>query len=227
MDSPHAVALVGHSYARRLRTSIFPDHGTYRTDILPPQHWQLERARHLAQALRVSNLYQHVFTLSEGINLISHLPHTTTYLKAIGPSVLVLIVGSNDLANLRGIDHKSARRLAQETIKFAVQAPSKRVILNAVLPRTGNISCSAPDFRENMHTFNTTVKEACSLPGSKLRYNRVQGFAFSNDQHNISRPRPVHEWSGDGIHCEPEAQEMYIERLRRSLLDVMHDVSNT
>ena len=222
------IVIIGHSFVRRMRSDTLGERSSNLSncDILPPHGWQLDRARRLAEAIKVSKHFAHDFTMAEGITFVSHLPHANNYLSSISPRVLIIDIGSNDMARLQTVDRPTAESLAYQTIQFALNSTADRVIINAVIPRTAGLSC--PDgevFFQNMTMYNDRVREACDNHVHFLIFNKQQGFTFTNANGNIPHRRPVSDWSTDGIHCSGQSMATYVSRLHGTVLDAVKSLN--
>ena len=176
--SNNTIVILGHSFVRRMRSDVLGERNSnlLNCDVLPPHVWQLDRTRRLAEALKVNWHFAHIFTMAEGVSFIFHLPHTGNYLSAISPTVIIIDIGSNDLAWLQAVDGVTAESLAHQTTHFALNSPAHRVIINAVLPRTAGISCQDTEiFLHNMTVYNDKVRTACDRH-VKLLFNKQQCF---------------------------------------------------
>ena len=128
------VLLIGNSFIRRAQDDLFPN--SARVDLHPaPPGWIAQRARATARALRISDHYRYVFTIANDLNLISQLAHIRPRAIELQPAVVLIQVGSNDLAHLRNYNDQAARQSADTVIQFALGLPVRRVIINAALPR--------------------------------------------------------------------------------------------
>ena len=125
----NTIVIIGHSSVCHMRSNTLGERSSNLSNcnILPPHGWQLDRARRLAEAIKVSKHFAHVFTMAEGITFVSHLPHTNNYLSSISPRALIIDIGSNDLARLQTVDWPTAESLTYQKIQFALNSTADRV----------------------------------------------------------------------------------------------------
>ncbi|RUM44976.1 MAG: hypothetical protein DSY80_03835 [Desulfocapsa sp.] len=206
------VVLVGHSFVRRLQTGLLPN--SRGQNIVTPY-----AARHLAIALQVSEHFQCVFTCAQNLNLVHHLPYHLHYIMNIMASIVVLDIGSNDIAHFTDTRHETCLRLATDIVQFAqslIDSGVKLVLIISILPRTHGITCSPETFISNAQTVNSYIKQLTD-PEQRLKFHKLRGF-FGTDQ-ALSQPPTVTSWSNDGIHCNKNgSDQLYIKRLRHGLL---------
>ena len=219
MGKPN-VLLIGHSFVRRYRdTLIKPENGRKSGRDIS------ESRGHVAiTAARVANVSYRVgalFTASQKINLLKHLDKSETTVIAVQPEVVVLHIGSNDLANFPVVDEFAARELAKAAWRFAEHLCNdygvRRVVMLSTLPRAALITGSPATFTDNMNFFNSELENLCR-PLQQLIYVRVRGFFFKK-VNNLDVPRPVAEWSTDGVHCDEESMPKYAKRIRLAILN--------
>ena len=170
-----------------------------------------------AWAKDISGLY----TASQGINLMDDLWRTESSINAIRPAIVALHIGSNDLSNLTSINGETAKWLARRGLDFAnyicTQYGVVKVLMFSTLPRTAGLSCTPEEFRENMGTFNKEIEIHCD--NNRLNYVHVRGF-YCTKINNLDVPRPVRDWSGDGIHCDMEkSKKKYAQRVRFAIMN--------
>lgn len=129
--------------------------------------------------------------------------------------ILVLDIGSNDLANLTEAD-EHVIEWAGDLVSFAGQLPVSRVVLNYVIPREANIRSTKTVFRINADKYNASLNGL--VLGTKCAVNKQQGFANWYDPINrMVIHRPVESWSEDGIHVTKRFWEKYVLRLRSAI----------
>ena len=219
MEKPD-VLLLGHSYIRRYRDSLITrENGRNRgRDISQSRpHIAILAASKANLAKDISGLY----TASQGINLMDDLWRTESSINAIRPAIVALHIGSNDLSNLTSINGETAKWLARRGLDFAnyicTQYGVVKVLMFSTLPRTAGLSCTPEEFRENMGTFNKEIEIHCD--NNRLNYVHVRGF-YCTKINNLDVPRPVRDWSGDGIHCDMEkSKKKYAQRVRFAIMN--------
>ena len=140
------------------------------------------------------------------------------------PSIVLLHVGSNDLAHVVTVNPMKTLELATLVVDFAEylhkQLHVECVIINSVVPRnSNNMSCSAEVFRANMAHFNAVIENYCvSSRKQGLIYNHLRGF-FNHKINKRNVPPAPEVWTTDGIHCHPEWMAKYKLRVRFAIMD--------
>ena len=210
------VVLLGHSFIRRLRDDLVPwrPQGGRGTDVGLGHPL---RAAQLARAMGVSRNVRRIYTFSDGIVRIGDVDQAAAFVRRASPGVLLLDVGSNDLAHIVTVDPVQVLRLAVQLTDVASLFEAAFVIINAIIPRTGNITCVPDTFRENAELFNTFVKNICET-SEKLVFHKLRGFW--NTRHGaVTLPCQVPEWSTDGIHCDTSlSMRRYRVRTKHAIL---------
>ena len=218
--------MIGHSFIRRLRDETFPPRVAHRRiprgqDI---HHVQQNKARAFASKLRLDDNIRAIYTASNGINLIKDLHKSESLIFQIRPDMILIDIGSNDLANLTDQDHNSALNFAHQVLEFAESLPAHLIIINAILPRSESITCSPETFRYNASHYNRIVSTFCAT-SPHIKFNKMWGFNFHYDN-DTEQTRPVSLWSLDGIHCDTQiGRKQYRSRIRHALLDNMYIVN--
>ena len=197
--------LVGHSFIRRLQGAHLP--GLKNNITTRPVGQQF------AQSLRVDHHYTAVHTYCHGINMIQDLKNLPSFLKnyGISPGIIVLDIGSNDLAHLKSLDVNICLELAVNIADIAEHYINTRlcrtVICHSILPRAHRIETSPGTFLSLVKNVNHFLKQLCdTTPG--FFYSRLRGFLDQN----------ITQWSTDGIHCDRDNYQKYSARTRHSLL---------
>jgi len=210
------VTLVGHSFVRRVQVGLIP--GSRGHDIETP-----ESARHFSTLLQVSDHFKYVYTCAQHLNMVYHLPEYTHTIMKTSPSIVVLDIGSNDLAHITDVQPDISLQLATQIVQFAkslIDYGVKLILINSILPRTGRISCSPEVFTKNAQSTNSYLKQLTDVE-QRIKFNKLRGF-FGTDQ-AYSSPPTVETWSNDGIHCNKNGSEqLYAKRLRHGLLFHKH-----
>lgn len=212
------VLLVGHSFIRRLKRNLLPAAGG--RDVTA-QRAQL--AATFASQLEVSQHFESIFTCSENLNLICHLEKCVATVTNTHPQVVMLDIGSNDLAHIKTKKNNICLQLASKITDFAKNLLTlgvRLVIINSVLPRTGRIACTPDVFASNCHAFNNYVKHFTQTE-TNIKYNKLRGFYGTDNPHQ--NPPTVNTWSTDGIHCNKgNSAKVYARRVRHGLLFFKH-----
>ena len=207
------VLLVGHSFIRRYRDQkLRRQRGERPTDISPTQ---IIKAQQMASAMRLSQHVRAVFTLSDNIVLMRHVLQQKRKIRQLQPEVVVFDIGSNDLAHLASVEPRRMLHMANELHSFISQLGLQLIIVNAILPRTAGISCTPETYAANAKLYNQYMSVFCEV-NPKIVFNKQRGLQCLADTNN---PRPVHQWSHDGIHLASSAVRTYENRLRHSILD--------
>lgn len=203
--------LVGHSFVRRLRDHYLPRGMRYRD--VGPTH--VERAAQLAAKLDMNKNFTGVYTESDGMVYIRHLESTRQTIQAVKPAVVVIDIGSNDIAKLTAVNLSRILDMVNEVYEFACSLSVSLVVFNAVLPRTAGLSCSPTVFRTNATRFNKLLRGLAGGRGSPhLAFNEQRGF-FGEGYAMIDRS--VSRWSHDGIHASEDSIVRYRNRTRQCI----------
>lgn len=215
---------MGHSFVRRLRDGLVPPLPSKRGQDIPP--WNTKGASHLASAWGISDHVRGVYTYCDGVVRIRDIDIALSTVRRVRPGVVLIDIGSNDLAHVDEVNPNLMLRLVTQLTDFALALPTSKVVLNAILPRTGNITCAPEVFRENAEHFNNFLFNICDPP-SKIVFHRPRGFWMTHVG-GKERVCEVHEWSTDGIHCNmPASMGRYRARTRRAVLAQIHSVRET
>ena len=197
--------IVGHSFVRRLQRDTCPGlHGNISCASLGGL---------LARSLQVDKHYYCVYTYCDHINFISDLNTFTSFIRVnnISPDIVVLDIGSNDLAKLKAFNRNACLNLAGEVFDICQtilsSTSTKCVVVKSVLPRTARIQSSPQTFSNNLDLYNHCIKQFCDTE-PRINYIKTKGFY----QHLVTT------WSNDGIHCNKTSAQRYKIRLRHSLL---------
>ena len=191
-----------------------------RCDVRP---FQSRRAAALCRNFNLDENFHAAYTVGDDIVLVSDLPRSRRDVRALGPAVVVVDIGPNDIARLTAVDHGAMLRLAMDVHKFAMSLDVAMVVLNAVLPRTDRLTCSPDIFLTNAKSNN---KILCNLAGSEgspcVVFNQMRGFF---GQSSGSGELPVSSWSSDGIHPNREdSMRRYRNRIRQCILENLHRI---
>ena len=195
--------LVGHSFVRRIR-----NHCAVYRDIDFQRGRNSRDARELASSLGWYNCINYAYTLSDSCNIYQDLPQNFT----TQCDILVLNMGSNDLACLSRIDRNAVHRLVHKYFEWALRTGARSVVIIGVLRRTGRLRCTSDVFNANRQTFNRKMKSLCARV-DKTHFQKLRGFESTSGQHSLS----VARWSQDGIH--PSSMTHYIRRLAFAVMD--------
>jgi hypothetical protein len=213
------VVVLGHSFVRRLRDGLIPPWPSNRgRDI---GIGSLNRASLLSRKFNISRHVGRVYTFSDGVVRIGDIARAQHFIDQIAPGILLIDIGSNDLARIDVVDPLHMLRLATSLTDMALTFCARKVIFNAILPRTGNITCTPETFRANAEHFNTYLMNICD-PRSKLVYHQPRGFwtSYADSRNDICA---VSAWSTDVIHCDnPDSFRRYMARTRRAILSQVH-----
>ena len=222
MDRPDFV-LIGNSFIRRLRDNyVVPENGRKKGRDISES--RLHVAQYAAQAADLGHRVTGLYTAANDINLIEHLNKAETTVRNVMPSIVLLHVGSNDLAHVVTVNPMKTLELATLVVDFAEylhkQLHVECVIINSVVPRNSkNMSCSAEVFRANMAHFNAVIENYCvSSRKQGLIYNHLRGF-FNHKINKRDVPLAPEVWTTDGIHCNPEWMAKYKLRVRFAIMD--------
>ena len=218
------VVVLGHSFIRRLRDGLIPPKKSKRSHDIPA--WNTAAASQLTAAWGMSQHIRHIYTFSDGVTRIRDIDGATHMVERIRPGIVLMDIGSNDLAHVDSVDPSQMLRLATHITDTALTLSTHKVIINAILPRTGNITCTPAVFRENASHLNSFLKNICD-PKSRLVFHKPRGF-WTQCTDAKERPCEVSEWSSDGIHCDmPDSARRYSARTRRAILTQVHWARNS
>ena len=156
-----------------------------------------------AENARLAHCVSAPYTASDDVNLVSDLWKTDASTISIEPDIVVLSLGSNDLAQMQAVDRDMVESLCAIIIHFAQELLTKygvkSVIINSIVPRTHRISSTPAAFLANMEHFNSIISQWCDK-NDNATYNHLRGFYAHYEKDNIQSPLPVSHWSNDGIH---------------------------
>ena len=222
------VKLVGHSFARYVRNYAVKDIS------LKPREAPTDGesgsaffARKCAESLDLDGHFGSFYIYTQGIVMISDViisqgqdilappPHAHIGEKG----VVVLDIGSNDLASLQHIDRTAVAALATSLITLANNFRSELVVIQAVLPRIFHSDNKTNVFRVNADHFNSIVS-LYAKHSRHVHYNKCKGFIWKDVQ-GIAVRVQVNEWSSDGIHVNTNAMPKYIKKMRMTILDTL------
>lgn len=220
------ITLAGHSFIRRLRDHVMVsgsptsrENNTRPHDITPghPSH-----AAAAVRGLRLDHHFEAVHTVSDNIIFIADIITARHIIIHSRPTVLVVDIGSNDIARFDSVKPREMLNLAHTLHLELIRIAAPLTIINAVLPRDAGIVSTPAVFRENAHIFNQIIAELSTLCHNVI-FNKLRGFQHHHiNGHDV--PRPVTEWSSDGIHCSPSALPTYAQRIRHAILDNCHRI---
>ena len=190
--------LVGHSYIRRLRQQHGPIGCRDRsTDVTcEPDATQFSRN------LQMRKVYGHGVKTFTHVNLITDLP------VRLRPKcdVMILDIGSNDLAQLKSVRPTAMHLLAEYLFDWAMRSTATHVVFLGVLPREGGLRGSVSNFQANRNLYNCAIKQMCEK-STRASFQKIRGF-----EGTCEHPVPVSSWSDDLIH--PRDMKRYVKRLR-------------
>ena len=227
------VFFVGHSYVRRLRDHYLPRpdrHRPYthvrrhprpdRRDVRP---YQSRRAAALCRNINLDMNFNAAYTVGDDIVFVCDLPRSHREVRSVRPAVVVVDIGSNDIARLTAVDHSAMLRLAMDVHSFALSLDVAMVVLNAVLPRTDRLACSPETFLANAKSYNKILLNLAGSGGSPcVVFNQMRGFF---GQSSGSGELPVSSWSSDGIHPNRvDSMRRYRNRIRQCILENLYRI---
>ena len=206
--------IIGHSFIRRLQAEHFPTHAANITT--------RPNARLLAKSLDLTDYYSGIYTVCHKVNTVKSLSSVIAEIKNIvakvNINIILLDLGSNDLAQLANVSPRLCLKLAEIITDFALTLRKKfckGVIIHSVVPRTRRLAASPPVFTSNLKLYNNFVKQFLATEQTE-KFVKLKGFYPSGCP---ALHTSVAEWSGDGIHCTTkEGRHRYTARVRHSLL---------
>ena len=217
MDRPD-VLLIGHSFIRRARDYLItPESGKLQGRDISESRPHI--ARIAAAKAELAHGVRGLYTAAQGINLVADLWKAEPSVMNIHPAIIVMHDGSNDLSHI--VDPQTASALADSVIEFGLRLHSEfgvqTVIFNSAVARDShNMSTDADTFLQCMNNYNATLRQASELHQA-LIFNHLRGF-YKRKVNNQDEPLPVASWSSDGIHCNPQYMNKYIQRTRFAIL---------
>ena len=218
--------LIGHSFVRRMRQGLLAR--PTRVAGKPGVKKLCQPPEKIARGLDVFPTYDAIHTDSTDIFWIANLPGSIDFINDLSPSVVMIEIGSNDLAHADFFNPGFMLKLATQVVEFAAGISAQIVIINAILPRTGRITCDHIVFRQNADLYNTIIHNYCDT-NPKLLFNRLRGLSQTIVSKRATKlehcqpPRPVSDWSADGIHCDrPHSKRLYQKRVKFALLETAH-----
>ena len=191
---PPSAIVMGHSFVVSLR-----DHLRRGGHVLSPAA--------TAKVLRVDSQVSAVSLAGErGASACSGFQPPVILLKRINPEIVILNIGSNDLA--AGV---TATRVATTVIGIAHQLVSdhgvKLVAICSVLPRSGNLQITDQAFTAAMKTCNTIMYQMCK------EFDHLVYWS-----HNGFWAKSIDIWSRDNIHPNSHwGRKAYKKSIRQCL----------
>ena len=209
------VAFLGHSFIRRLRDDCIINN-TNRLGHDIGTHSEIKAAQ-LAKCMGVHHHVRRIYTHSNYIVTIKDLARCAILVSNIKPKIVMIDIGSNDIAHITKVNPALMLNLATQLTDFASQLSTEVVILNGILPRTAGISADVVTFQKNSDLYNTFLKNICDT-SKNMVYNKLRGFTHTWID-NVEHSRPVSDWSTDGIHCNTtQSMKQYRTRVKQAIL---------
>ena len=207
--------LIGHSFIRRLQHRYIGQ----QSNIL-----SADTARTFSHVLEISEYYSKIYTICDRFNtqkdfnkVLDEL-QTLTKDKGGNVNLVLLEIGSNDLAHLIRPDVNFCLKLASQITELAIQIRkqfAKAVIVHGEVPRTKRLSSSPLVFTKNLNFYNHYLEQFLATE-ERIQYVKLKGF-YCADSTLVHSTVP--KWSFDGIHCNtPQGFQLYKKRLRHSLI---------
>lgn len=217
-----SAAVIGHSFVRRLRQDLLAKHKATNTG----KRQFKPSSVVLAEGLGVASAFSDLHIEGTDIVFVADLYKAQKALSDVQVAAVVIDIGSNDLAHIDYHNPRLILEIATKVVDFAKAFDAQCAAINAILPRTGGITCDASVFVENMDLYNTVVNDLC-VSTDKLFFNRMRGFCQTvlSPSATLSErntpPRLVDSWSSDGIHCDlPDSMALYQKRMKYTLFDL-------
>ena len=205
------VVIMGHSFVRRLRDDLLPSPSNYADDI---NSYNPTKAAALSTKLGIQHHFKGVYTISNRIVRIRDLNDCDTTISRVSARVVLIDIGSNDLAHMDRVDPILMLRLATQITDIGAKFRKSVVIINSILPRKSGITCTIETFLNNADLYNNYLKNICDTSDNCI-YNKMRGFAYTC----ALKRREVSEWSTDGIHCNTiNSKKHYRARIRQSIM---------
>ena len=206
---------LGHSFIRRLRDDcIPPNKGKHGLDI--GTHSEINAAK-LAKCIGVQHHVRRIYTHSNYVVSIKDVTRCALLVTKIKPSIVMIDIGSNDLAHITKVNPGLMLELATKITDLATNLSTRVVILNGILPRTAGMSTDTVTFLKNSELYNQFLKNICES-STNLVYNKLRGFTHTWID-NTEQILPVSQWSTDGIHCNTQqSKTRYRTRVKQAIL---------
>ena len=197
--------ILGHSFIRRLHHDLSSYFAGAPEGELP---------RLTAQYLKVHHNIPKVYLYGESGAMADSFPVPHTWLDSISPTIVLIELGTNDLARGTPAEHV-ASCLWQMVMKLHCSFPAIIGILS-VVPRSHKLYISQHNFLQACAQLESTLK--CKVQGySNIFYHKHKGF-YEIEFQGKKSPKPIESWSLDGIHPNTEAgQKSYQSSLRDAL----------
>ena len=160
---------------RRFRDWISPC--LPRSDVQPSNK---TRSATIATALRLDKHFRYVYTVSDNIVFLQDLINALPSILCLHAQIVVIDIGSNDLSSRCP---KTTVFIANEIFSLANNVCAPRVVINAVLPRVGNLACSPDTFLLNSRDLNNYLSTLCSLTSTTIN---SRGFTTTLSTSRIS-----------------------------------------
>jgi len=201
----HAV-LIGHSFVNSLDDHL---QNTRLKQNLHPATLETDLVKELRVAENLSLVGQRGASLNN-----FQIPDF--FLKQVNPGVIVLDLGTNDLA--KGTPTETLiLRLYQFACHLATSYVTK-VVLLSIIPRASGFSngMSKEAFDMAYKLVNSGLQDKCR--GNELvLFWKQKGF-YETEVQKRKFPRPIEDWSFDGIHPNrPEGRKLYKSSIRAAL----------
>ena len=150
-----------------------------------------------ADKAELAEMVSGLFTASQNINLVCDLWKAESTVVAIRPEIVLLHVGSNDLAHIVQDDELAFAAIATFVVDFAKGLLDhfgvRFVIINSMVQRnSNNMSCSADVFLKNMTHFNRKIRHL-SEAVQGVSYNHLHGF-YRRKVQNKDVALPISCW---------------------------------
>ena len=189
---PAKVAIIGHSFVRRLQSYVNQDDSKRNLGLTYTSHQVAMRGG--------------------GGRRISHLQQEFAFIGHMQPEVVLIDIGTNDLDSLRKPVQVLARELFQVAATLRDRYNVKLVVICEVFYRTpvGRYASSNPNFNELVHEFNQTCKT----------YAASASHVFRNI-HFWHHSGLVHNWQQyivDGVHFNELGLFKYFRSLRSAVI---------
>lgn len=134
------------------------------------------QAHRLLVSTYYCSVFSSLFTFSDERNKIHQLAALSNTINLMQPTVVVLDMGTNDLADLQ-------YKRVMLVLNLAIQLQALHGIIRPTLPRSVNKACSDSVFQQNAQIYNEKICQLCA-DSHKLDYHKVRGFAH-NYQHDV------------------------------------------
>lgn len=224
MLSPDSVAIVGHSYVRRLYDWMqYNDQDSF---LFEPRCTTCDfwgKGGLKISSLSGAHVYRNGNKQSAGLPILEAL-------RGSPPDLLVVDLGTNDLDQVHPDSDVLAKELVTKLVHHTGQwardlgYPVKKILYCPVLPRgPGRYQATTPQFEANRVAFNNALEDECRC----LNANGNRGYFSALVFHrHLTTNRVVTDYLMDGVHLNANGYRRYYYSLRHQIVAALKDLNN-